>query len=386
MEQEACKPEFTLSDQEREEVYHRLLHEAPYIPGDEDTVGTVPLSIKEIPWLDPELVKEGQEFVRRNFFAVICAHLGALLFGFSFKRLSTVLLRTGKSHAVTDSMIRYLSTFIHFKTWYETEIGDSKNNNNISQKINSSEADLVFRDVQRIRRMHNFALRMSSVTPLPPTEDFVVTEEKLEVVNALAEDLSIIETQPIPHELLTYSPKVTMSQFDMVMTQFGLVGLIFLFPQTLGVKKDSKGLKGYLHLWAIFGKLLGIQDQFNIALYPDQQLYSRLFTNVGIASLKTTDVRIITLQKSLLEGFGKFTYFGSLKSFLYYGLCSKEALPAYKGTHLYSLLSWVDWFYYIVFKSVLYLYYEFTFFHEVTDVVSKWLVESHQRYYLKTKK
>jgi hypothetical protein len=108
------KPDLVLSEEEREAVYHRLLHEAPYIPGDD---GSEWISVKQIPWLDPQLVREGQDFVRRNFFAVICAHLGALLFGFSFKRLSTVLLRTGKSHAVSDSMLRYLSTYIHFKLW-----------------------------------------------------------------------------------------------------------------------------------------------------------------------------------------------------------------------------------------------------------------------------
>jgi len=368
-----AREEYGLSDEEREAAYHRLLHSAPFLPGDE----AGPLTVKEIPWVDPELIREGQEFVKRNFFAVICAHLGALLFGFAFKRLSTVLLRTGKSHAVSDSMIRYLSTFVHFKTWYENELLDSNNNNNNTKGT-------AFRDIQRVRRMHSYALRIAGGTPLPPEEDFGVTPEKLKVVDALAQDLSLVETQPVPEEVMTYSPQVTMSQFDMVVTQFGLVGLIVLFPKTLGIR-DTRGLKGYLHIWAIFGKLLGIQDQFNLGLHADHELFRRIYINIGIASLKTADVRIITLMKSLIEGFGKYTYFGSLKSMLYYGLCSKEALPTFQGDNLYALLSWTDWTYYIVFKFILRLYYRFSYFHDLTDVIAKWTVEAHQRYYLATK-
>src|SRR5688572_7839108 len=86
----------TLSDDEREEIYQSLLNEAPYIPGDCEP----PVAAQQISWYNQRLVHKGQQFVKRNFFSIILAHVGALLYGFAFKRLSSVLLRTGHSQSV----------------------------------------------------------------------------------------------------------------------------------------------------------------------------------------------------------------------------------------------------------------------------------------------
>jgi hypothetical protein len=91
-----------------EEIYQRIINEAPYVPGDDGQT----CESSQIEWLDPELIKEGQDFIKRNFFAIALAHIGALLYGFSFKCLSSVLLRTGGFGLgdSTKSMLRHVET------------------------------------------------------------------------------------------------------------------------------------------------------------------------------------------------------------------------------------------------------------------------------------
>lgn len=189
-------------------IYNRLLREAPYISSDEVEFQSV--SSSDISWVDPSLVEAGQAFVATNFFSLICAHLGALLYGFSFKSLSTLLLRTGNSGNVEVSLVRYLSTFIHLKTWYESNIIDGSANG--------------YADVQRVKKMHLLALRQYKKRPLDKAqlnemEESIRNPEREAIMRAVRKDLSPIPTEEVPHHLITYFPPVPMSQFDLVMTQ-----------------------------------------------------------------------------------------------------------------------------------------------------------------------
>ena len=139
---------------------------------------------------------------------------------------------------------------------------------------------------------------------------------------------------------------------------FRSVSLVFLFPDALGVRgRDSPStvvggglgggdLDGFFHLWALYGRMLGIMDEFNIALYPDRELYRKIFFNIGIRSLKETDLAVMTLQKTFIDGLVSYTFFGSIRSYLYHGLCSAEALPEFEGRCIYGLMNWWDKFFY----------------------------------------
>lgn len=60
----------------------------------------------------------------------------------------------------------------------------------------------------------------------------------------------------------------SITQFGMVLTQFGFMGYALIRPQFLGVKNDNKeDLEGFVHFWAVIGSMLGVKDEFNMCLH-----------------------------------------------------------------------------------------------------------------------
>lgn len=58
-------------------------------------------------------------------------------------------------------------------------------------------------------------------------------------------------------------------QCAMAMTKFGFMGYALVRPHMLGIRYDNKDdREAYVHLWAVFGHLLGIKDEFNMCLHP----------------------------------------------------------------------------------------------------------------------
>ena len=48
----------------------------------------------------------------------------------------------------------------------------------------------------------------------------------------------------------------------MVSTQFGLVGIVLLHQNELGIKLSVKEQEAFAHHWSLIGYLLGIEDRF----------------------------------------------------------------------------------------------------------------------------
>jgi len=353
-----------------EEFYQSIIHEAPYIPGDDGAT----CEFKDIPWADPELIKEGQEFVRRNRFSVTLAHVSALLYGFSFKCLTSVLLRTG-GFGLGDqakSMLRHVETGLHINKWYESDILESLGPG--------------YKDVQSVRKLHVQALRKSERTPVALMEDVPRKAEKLEIISALKKDLDdCVDTSDSPSELFTYHPKVFFSQFDMLMTQFGFISMVFLFPKSLGIR-DTEGLRGFLHMWAVLGKMLGIQDRFNLALHPDRDLCLKLFNKLGMGSLKDMDITILHLQQTYVDAISPLFGGLSLKSTLYAGLMSKEAFPNFRTDHLYKTLSWKDLIYAYMTGILTFLVYHSNIVRNIVNVGFKFVSDRNERLVLAQKR
>jgi len=308
-----------------DELFRRIVYEAPLIPGDVDT----PCEYGDIPWADENLMREGQQFVRDNRFAVSLAHIAALLYGFSFKPLTSVLLRTGGFGLgdQTKSMLRHVETGLHVNKWY------------------SADPVEMYKDVQIVRKLHLRALRTSQKTPVPLWNEVPNMDEKLKIMEALEKDLDdCVPTGEAPQERFNYEPPIFFSQYDMLMTQFGFIFMMILFPKTIGVR-HTQGIGGFLHMWAVLGKLLGIQDQYNLALNPNRDLCLKLFYQLGMASLKDMDYTILHLQQTYIDAITPVFKFMTLKSAFYAGLIAKEALPNFKTDHFYKILSWKDWIY-----------------------------------------
>ena len=311
-------PSMTPSD-----FYERLIREAPLTPGDNGEE----INPEKIEWFNPELLKEGQEFISRNYCAQALALSGSLIFGTCFKSVTTVLLRTGGFSTTAKSFVRHVETEIHVDRWQTENIMDSGSKG--------------FQDLQYVRQLHLHALRMCERIPLELTDDRIQDkEEKLKIVEALKKDLECLDTSQSPSELLTYYPKVFFSQFDFAMVLYGMYAVIFMFPKLLGIR-DQRGMGGFVHFWALVGRLLGVQDRFNPALCPDRDLHIKIFHNIMLASLKDLDVIMLDLSEIYTQVLAKVGLPMSFKAILYAGL-NTEAVPEFKGENLYQLMSWWD--------------------------------------------
>lgn len=55
-----------------------------------------------------------------------------------------------------------------------------------------------------------------------------------------------------------------ISQKDMAMVQFAMMGFVVNKPEWLGIYDDAQGLADYSHVWRVLGHLLGMHERFNL--------------------------------------------------------------------------------------------------------------------------
>jgi hypothetical protein len=137
-----------------------------------------------------------------------------------------------------------------------------------------------------------------------------------------------------------YNPDIQLSQFDMVIIQLDLL-CGFVQPSTHGIG-DKEELEGYVHHWAVVGRLLGIEDRFNIALHPSRDLHNRILWNL-MSCMLTMDLTLSALFEAHLEGVALYFHIPgpSAPATVLYCLLSR-AHPDFKGNNLYALMGWKD--------------------------------------------
>ena len=60
-----------------------------------------------------------------------------------------------------------------------------------------------------------------------------------------------------------------ISQTELTSTQFGFMGYALTRPHLLGIRYNNKlDQEGFVHFWAVIGYMLGIEDQYNMCLFP----------------------------------------------------------------------------------------------------------------------
>lgn len=301
------------------DIYTLLITEAPYLRGDLSPL----VPSEEIPWLDKTLIEQSLGFHRKYLTLVILADTFALMFGFCVKPNSAVVMRTGKLHQPELSFQRYLSTIQRIAKFFMLPFDQVK----------------AYKAFDTVRKMHALASQ-KKLEDHPSKEQLKLDEPwKAEVAKAMRQDLEHIKTDEAPCHLLTWDPEVPVSQFDMVLTQFGFIGTMWLFPRVFGIKDREEELKGLIHAWAVFGRLLGIKDEYNICIKPDAQLYDKIFKNVIVESLKTMDPTVVTIQSAFVDALSQRLPFITYKSMLYFGL---QEIEGYQGEHLWALMSFRD--------------------------------------------
>lgn len=154
------------------------------------------------------LALEGRKFFRGNFFSIFVAMLSGLLSLMYVNSIVSVLYFTKKSHSPVLAFKRYLGTLLHVIRWYE-------------------DLDQMKASLKSVRLQHrNAAVKFGKTNG---------------------------------------SGHIGISQFDMVVTQWGFIGPMLLFPRKLGISDcDSEGLEGMVHIMYLVGLELGVKDELNL--------------------------------------------------------------------------------------------------------------------------
>lgn len=206
---------------------------------------------KSLPiWFDPEKFKRGQEYFKRNYFVMFVAKLSGLLLVLSVPSTLKVLVFTGKSSEPGKAFRRYMDTICHMRDWYFGDISDS-------------ESDL-HKSLIKVRGLHCCAARKS---------------------------VSL--------------GGGTISQMDMVLTQFGFMGICLSKRDYLGMKGDDKDVEGFIHFWKTVGYLMGIEDRYNLCDGNTDQvsaLCEKVRSEVFKSFMQTPPDDFTKMSKALLSG------------------------------------------------------------------------------------
>lgn len=103
-----------------------------------------------------------------------------------------------------------------------------------------------------------------------------------------------VDTSLCPTEIKGWAPPLLFTQYELAFVVYASVSSTYLFPEKLGLGGDANcdGIAGYIHLWAVVGRMLGLKDEFNVALCPDKNLYKKIMRHLGFGTLKLMDASV----------------------------------------------------------------------------------------------
>ena len=302
-------------------------------------------------WYNPKLLKDGQSFAQRYFFGLYYSHALSLLLLLGQTENRRLLYYTGKSETPFKACRRYLATLLQIKLWYETDFEspdlevrlsistvrqihvnvervlqakDPKPNFRVPNVLNPEtpstssktvpsiwkcfRADLINSNIVQVRYVKNLFLspHKSIYTLIISLYIYFPYFQEVEGHKVEPEDRqSKISDNEIPR---TPEEKVHcyISQYDMAITQWSFMALPILFPKKLGIRgTKEEDFIGFIHLWAVIGYLLGIQDNYNICLQRDltecKEYCMDIFTKCMIPELLEVDYETEVMWMALLE-------------------------------------------------------------------------------------
>lgn len=252
----------------------------------------------------------------------------------------------------------------HIINWYESDIltPDGKG----------------FKDIQYIRKLHANGLKRCDRVPLKLFQDAPENSETAELMKCLQLDLQSFAAQSDPpNHLFTYHPSVFMSQLDLALVQFVLFGPICLFHDTFGIK-GREGQDGFIHMWAVIGRLMGIQDRFNIALHGQRDLFESIFRSVVVPFVKDSDSTALSMQEIFNNEVSRLFGSGSFKSTLYVGLSvTKSIFPDYTGANVYKSMGVMDRIHCHVLQLILFFIYHFDVIRQAVNKIMTAVIVSY---------
>lgn len=210
-------------------------------------------------WLDEDKIKRGQEFAKNYYFVVSFSELISLYLLFSVDSILNPLIFTNKSSTVKTAFNRYFSTILRVKSWYDSDILDSESDSR--------------KNVDIVNRMHTAVLSQMSMKTEEEMKFLTSLKDRLEGSTELwssgcpfiRKDLdSIYDEEPSDREESFGEKYPHINQYNMVVTQFGFVGLTVVYAEKLGVLVSDYEMESFMHLWRYIGYLVGIEDEYNL--------------------------------------------------------------------------------------------------------------------------
>lgn len=221
----------------------------------------------EIPeWYNEQKFSDGQNFCKKNRFVLLDSLATGVIAVFSDIRSLQILNSTGRSSTAESARKRYASTTLHILNWYTNELKAG------SSALNSLDA---------VRKAH-------------------VVNSKASVLKGFGE----------------------IKQFELVLTGFGFFGFHLLRSDLTGIRFETEEDKeNFIHLWAVFTRMIGVKDEFNICLLPINVLEilgRMLIRYILIPNIQLEYPIFKTMVRAIAEGLGEFSSMFTYESQLFY--------------------------------------------------------------------
>ncbi|XP_023341836.1 uncharacterized protein LOC111711671 isoform X2 [Eurytemora carolleeae] len=89
----------------------------------------------------------------------------------------------------------------------------------------------------------------------------IVEQDQAEILFADLFQLRLQSRDTYPEYEYFVNNKLKFTQFDMVLVQIAFFGGVLLYPEWYGFNGSDEELRGFLHVWRVFGYYLGITDR-----------------------------------------------------------------------------------------------------------------------------
>lgn len=297
---------------------------------------------ESIPWLDEALLNRSVKFTNKHFFGVSLATFFSGIELFSIKSTLSVLMCSGTVKNRENSIKRVLRTMLHMVSWSTagTSMFDPNNSsyiavNSVRHKHQAATFEAKNRSVAAVEFMDKHVLE-------PPYK--TNWKELSKLAAAVRADLKFVDTSEAPNHILNWDTPTAIGQFDLGVVQFIILSHVVMSPKAFGIyEADHTDLLAYIHYTAIYGRILGIQDQFNVALNLPLDMYDKFYRNIVVASLKNIDKHVVhvmdIVMKSVADEFYAPQVF-QLRCWLYHSL--KNSVEGFKGKHISALMNFRD--------------------------------------------
>ncbi|KAL1512482.1 hypothetical protein ABEB36_002067 [Hypothenemus hampei] len=218
------------------------------------------------PFYDENMYKRGQAFFHKHIFSICFGNFLGLLADLSIQSSLSLLILTGMSGSDYKAYKRYISTMLHMLIWYEDDFRPG------------SKLWISIRDV---RNKHNTASKRA----------------KLVI-------------------------KYRINQKDMIMAQWGFMGLVVARSEYLGIHEpDEYSWKCFIHLWRVIGYILGVTDEFNIcreSVQETREICDEIGKNVIRPEIAKRHIRHWEMCTYLVNGLNVLNPFLELHSSIFY--------------------------------------------------------------------